>query len=71
MLIPFLRYIYIILQRKKLIKKSQNSRNQKVYLVFLLVDGMIRIRICTNKVRIRMQIQEIQKHTDPDPDHCA
>ncbi len=36
----------------------------KVFLNFLLVDGRIR----TNKIWIR--IQEAQKHTDPDPEHC-
>jgi hypothetical protein len=41
------------------------SRNQGFFFNSLLVDGRIRIR--TNKLRIRMRIQEAQKHTDPDP----
>jgi hypothetical protein len=40
-------YIYIILQRQKVIKKLQNSRNQGFFLQFLLDDGRIRIRIRT------------------------
>jgi hypothetical protein len=43
-------------------KKSQNSRNQG-FSSFLLVDG----RNGTNKLRIRVRIQEAQKHTDQDP----
>jgi hypothetical protein len=35
MLIPFLRYFYIVLQ--KVIKKSQNSRNQDFSSVFCLL----------------------------------
>jgi hypothetical protein len=63
MLIPFRRYIYII---SSMIKKSE--RNHKSFLsrflfIYLLVDGGIRIR--TNKLRIRMRIQEAQKNTDP------
>jgi hypothetical protein len=57
---------------KKAIKKSQNSRNQG-FSAFLLVDGRSRIRknklrilIRTNKLQIRMLIQEAKKHTDPE-----
>jgi hypothetical protein len=54
MLIPFLRLIYIILQREKVIKKSHNSKNQG-FSSFFLVDG-------------RIWIRQAQKHTDPtDP----
>jgi hypothetical protein len=53
----------------------------KVFFIFLLLDGRIRIRnrswIRTNKLRIRMRIQEAQNHTAPtdphpdaDPEHC-
>ncbi len=39
-LIAFWRYIYIIFQRKKVQKKSQNSRNQGFsYYVCLLIEG--------------------------------
>jgi hypothetical protein len=39
------RYIYIIFQRQKVIKKSHKSRNQGVFfLLFLLDDRKIRIR---------------------------
>ncbi len=62
MLIPF--WAYIILQRQKVTKKSRNSRNQgsRFFFNFLLV--YIRIRICTNILRIRMRIQEARKHMD-------
>jgi hypothetical protein len=45
-----------------------------VFLHFLLVYGRIQIRIRTNKLQIRMRIQEAQKHPtelDPyaDPEH--
>jgi hypothetical protein len=36
------------------------------FFIFMLVDGRIWIR--TNKLRIRMWIQEAQKHTD---EHCS
>ncbi len=47
----------------KLIRKSQNSRNQGFSSFFFVVDGRTRIR--TNKLRIRMRIQEAKKHTAP------
>ncbi len=50
-------YIYIIFKNKSQ-KESQKSRNQGFFLLFLHDDRRIRIRI-----------QENQKHTDPtDPD---
>jgi hypothetical protein len=60
--------------------KSQRSHKTveiKVYLFFLYVDGriLIRIRIRTNKLWIRMRIHEDQKFSDldadPDPEHCS
>ncbi len=56
-------------------KNEKAGQYQKIYssaaLQKNLVDG--RIRICTNKLRIRMRIQEAQKHTnqhaDRDPQH--
>ncbi len=40
LLITFWRYIYIIFQRKKVQKKSQNSRNQGVsYYFCLMIEG--------------------------------
>jgi hypothetical protein len=55
----------------KVIKKTPNSRNQGFLFISSLVDGRIRIR--TNKLRIR--IQEAHKTYDPtdpgpDPEHC-
>jgi hypothetical protein len=44
LLISFWKYIYIILQRLKVIKKSQNSKNQGFSYYFLLYDGRIWIR---------------------------
>jgi hypothetical protein len=55
-----------------IIKKSLNSRNQG-FSSFLLIYERIRIWIRTDKLRIRMRIQQAQKHTDPtvpDPEHC-
>ncbi len=49
LLINFWRYTYIILHRLKVIKKSQNRGNQSFsYYIFLIDDGRILIRICTN-----------------------
>ncbi len=56
----FWRYIYNIFERKKVIKKSQNSRNQGFSWHFLLVDRRIRIR----------EAQKRMGPTDPDPQHC-
>jgi hypothetical protein len=42
-LIPFLRYIYIIFQRLKVIKKKHKNVEIKVFLHYLLVDGRILI----------------------------
>ncbi len=53
-LILFKRYIYIILQRQKFIK-SHKTVKIKVLLHFLLADWRIRIRIRTNKLRIRIR----------------
>ncbi len=44
LLFTFWRYIYIIFQRSKVIKKSQNSRNQGFLLLLLLDNRRIRIR---------------------------
>ncbi len=61
-------------------KKSQNSRNQGFFLLFLLDDRRgirIRSRIRTQTSDLLIRIQEAQKHTDPtdsnsgpDPQHC-
>jgi hypothetical protein len=69
MLIPF-EGTYIILQRVLHAQKSHKIVEIKVFLHFLLVGGRIRIqsRIRANKLRIRLRIQEAQKHTDPE--HC-
>jgi hypothetical protein len=49
----FWRYIYIILRRK--VTKQYKSR---FFLLFLLDDGRIRIRICTSDKRIRIRKAE-------------
>jgi hypothetical protein len=59
-------------------KSHKNSRNQGVFLLFLLDDGLIRIRI-RGQIRIRtrtsdyqIRIRETQKvmdPTDPDAEH--
>jgi hypothetical protein len=59
--------------KDKVIKKSQKSRNNRFFFIFLLFDGRICFRswIPTNKLQIRMRIliQKAQKHTDPtDPE---
>jgi hypothetical protein len=44
-----------------------------MFLLFLLGDRRIQIRIHTSDYWIRIQIQEAQKQTDPtdpDPQHC-
>ncbi len=43
-------------------KKSQNSRNQGLFLLFLLDDRRI-----WRQIQSQMWIREAQKHTDPDP----
>ncbi len=48
----------------KVIKKSQNSRNLSFSSFFCLLNVDKRIRIRTNKLRIR--IQEAQKHKDAE-----
>ncbi len=56
---------------KVIIRKSQNSRNHRFLLLFLLDDRRIRILIHTSDERIR--IHEAQIHTcptDPDPQQC-
>ncbi len=51
-------------------KKSQRSHKTVEIKVFLhFFACWWRIRICTNKLRIRMRIQEAQKQTDLDPEH--
>jgi hypothetical protein len=57
---------------------SQNSRNQSFFLLYLLNDRRIRIRI-QSRIRFRIHtsdswiwIREAQKHVDPvdpDPEH--
>jgi hypothetical protein len=54
LLLTFRRYIYIILQRYKLKKKSNNSTNQ--------------ILLCLFNDR-KIWIWEAQKLTDPNPEH--
>jgi hypothetical protein len=44
------------------------------FLLFLLDDRRIRIRIRISDLWIRIRIPEAQKHmypTDPDPQHCC
>ena len=58
-------------QRSK-VKKSHKAVGIKIVL-FLLGDKRIWIRIHTSVTRIRIRIQEAQKHVDPvdpDPEHC-
>ncbi len=59
LLISFWRYIYILFQRLKVIKKSQNSRNQCFsYNVCLMIEGPGRSK--------NIPIDP----TDPDRQHC-
>ncbi len=45
-------------------KEVTKQKKSRFFFIFLLVDGRVRIwiRIRTNKLRIRMRIQEAQKH---------
>jgi hypothetical protein len=47
-------------------KEATKQWKSRFFSIYLLVDGRIRIR--TNKLRIR--IQEATKHTDPDPENA-
>ncbi len=40
----------------------------RLFLIFFLFDGRSRIRIRTNKLLIRIRIQEVQKNMGPDPE---
>ncbi len=66
LVITFWRYIYNSFQRLKVKKKSQNSRNQGVFLHFLLVDGKIRIRTnndgCGSRRPKNIRILRIRTH---------
>jgi hypothetical protein len=57
MIIPFKGTFTSVFKDKKVIKKSQNRRNQGFSSFFMLVDERIRIlsRIRTHKLRIRIQ----------------
>ncbi len=69
LLITFRRYIYVIFQRQKVIKKSQTvGKKSRFFVIFLLDDRRIRIRTSDQWIRIRTQ--ESQKHADSDPQHC-
>jgi hypothetical protein len=61
-LITFLRYIYIIFQRLKVIKKSQNSRNQCFSYYFCLM-----IEEAQN--HIDPKDTDSDTDSDPDPQH--
>ncbi len=55
-------------------KEVTKQKKSRFFFILLFVNGKIRIRIRTNKLRIRNRIHEAQKHTDPtdphpDPDH--
>ncbi len=76
----FLKLLILHSSTIKVIKKSQNRRS-RFSSFFLLVDGrmwiQIWIRIRTNKLRLRIRIEEAYKHTvptvpdaDPVPEHC-
>jgi hypothetical protein len=62
-------YIYIILQRQKVIKKSQTNRNNSFFLLFCLIEesgaGSVFVPL-TNGYR---EAQKLKDHTDPDPEH--
>ncbi len=67
------KYMYIIFKDKKS-EKSHKAVGIKVFLLFLLGNRriQIRIRIRSSDWWIRIRIQEAQKHVDPDsdPQHC-
>jgi hypothetical protein len=68
LLINFLRYIYIIFQRYKVIKKSQNSRNQCFsYYFCLMIEGSgsgkpKNIWIHWIKIRIRIRNTAVRNY---------
>jgi hypothetical protein len=81
LLINFFRYAYIIFQRAKVIKMSQNSRYQCFSSYFYLVmvgsgsvpltngSGSVPLTKGSGSVLLRIRIQEAQKYTDPH--HCS
>jgi hypothetical protein len=50
-------------------KEVTKNWKLRFFFIFLLVDGRIRIRILTKKLRIRLRIQDAQKHTNLDLGH--
>jgi hypothetical protein len=55
-------------------KEVTKQKKSRFFLIFLLVDGRIRIQSQTNKLRTQIRIQEARKHAEPDldadPEHC-
>ncbi len=70
--ITFWKYIYIIFLREKVIKKSQNSRNQSFsYYCSLMIEGSgsgEAVELLTNGSGAGSG--RPRRHTDPDPKHC-
>jgi hypothetical protein len=80
LLITLWRYMYIIFKDKKSKRCHKAVQESRFFLLFLLSDRRIQIRIRsqirihTSEWWIRIRIQEAQKHVDPvdpDPQHSS